>query len=606
MSSDNQCVYARNHSAGEYPSTTSVEISYNEARIALSDPKTADMEGLAQKLSTSLNLEIRRNALVPVSKLPNDIVLDIFLIVRDSEMLCGSTQWLRVTQICGYWRNITVGTPSFWSRIRHTFLHEFTLLMLERSQQVPLEVAFLGAPLFLRASLNNRNQNENQDRARKAMITAILDEIKRIRKLCFDDSALSIDVQKILATLPPDRDRMLLENLEFYCPHDCFVPDAFCPPGSLRRLRLSMVNLNWGVLYLPNLTEFAFYGCHLPEEGSGARFIAALQHMSKLEVLTVALDDVGLSESASSLSTANLGPIHLPCLRILEILSDFQDSSEFFLEQIIHPRLQELYIRRRFSSPERLTQHPSIIRAVASAIKNGDFGTPELLTIGPSLLIISNRSRQLVGQRPMLFINFTVASHPAQDTFDSIIDILVLLCMTIPNGSIGVTSPLRRISVEYLDIFEDEFVTLFGHLDFLEAIEVSPDLRTVLFGALTYAITDASTTSDSEGPNGAHDHIQQDDTLLQVPISRYFLAPTERYLFASLKSITSYAPRQTEEKIHDIHKALLLRRDWGAPIVNLQLVALDDFPWDPLHVDMLQEVVDNVVIPSNISEMSSF
>jgi hypothetical protein len=65
---------------------TSVNISHNEAQIALFDKEIAGMVGLTQNLSSLLNLKARRNAFAPVSKLPNDILLDIFLIVRDFEM----------------------------------------------------------------------------------------------------------------------------------------------------------------------------------------------------------------------------------------------------------------------------------------------------------------------------------------------------------------------------------------------------------------------------------------------------------------------------------------------------------------------------------------
>jgi hypothetical protein len=98
---------------------------------------------------TALTLKLRRNALVPISRLPPETIAIIFSFLslpRDHVQLSTRGEqyklaWLRVSHVCHRWREIALNHPRFWSYIDFTTL---TLAgateVLSRSKMAPLEL----------------------------------------------------------------------------------------------------------------------------------------------------------------------------------------------------------------------------------------------------------------------------------------------------------------------------------------------------------------------------------------------------------------------------------------------------------------------------------
>jgi len=94
-------------------------------------------------------LKLRRNALVPISRLPPEVLEPIFSFLflpdKHERPTTGgkpdSLAWLRVSHVCHRWREIALNQPRFWSRINfNTLTFTGATQVLSRSKMAPLEL----------------------------------------------------------------------------------------------------------------------------------------------------------------------------------------------------------------------------------------------------------------------------------------------------------------------------------------------------------------------------------------------------------------------------------------------------------------------------------
>lgn len=201
-----------------------------------------EIAALTARMQESISLlKTRRNELAPVSKLPDEILLQIFVVLRDSTDL-RPANWLRVMHVCQYWRHIAVGSPPLWTRL-HDPPPGLTRLQLECSQNAPLDV------VLTRTWFKNA--------APTGIFATILHEIERIRTLNFARMPPSFldTVHDILTSLGQDWEASSLESLTIGTnviagarPASIrSVTDVFHPTCLLRRLTLSSGYYSWGI-----------------------------------------------------------------------------------------------------------------------------------------------------------------------------------------------------------------------------------------------------------------------------------------------------------------------------------------------------------------------
>lgn len=172
-------------------------ISFYAAQLSVDE----GIANLSTHMEHSLLLsKTRQNELAPVSKLPDEILQQIFLVLRDSSDL-DFKKWYQVTHICRYWRNVTLGSPSLWTRLT-TSPPALIQMMLERSQKAPLQVEL--------RSLTHKHS--------VTTLTTILHEIERVRILNFLMMPHDIldTVYEILADLGRDWEASSLEQLTIH------------------------------------------------------------------------------------------------------------------------------------------------------------------------------------------------------------------------------------------------------------------------------------------------------------------------------------------------------------------------------------------------------
>lgn len=125
----------------------------NGYALALGSPEEADtalsvrLEEIARLQNECYLIKTRRNALVPIGRLPPEVLAEVFLwlMYLHIESLpyvvknCRSHHWLVVCLVCRHWRSVALSAPRLWS---HILLKpgdtERTTVFLQRSGQTAL------------------------------------------------------------------------------------------------------------------------------------------------------------------------------------------------------------------------------------------------------------------------------------------------------------------------------------------------------------------------------------------------------------------------------------------------------------------------------------
>ncbi|KAF5325570.1 hypothetical protein D9619_009995 [Psilocybe cf. subviscida] len=496
-----------------------------------------------------LEVKARWNTYAPISQLPKEILVEIFMIVKDSPH-CSFEDLHRLAQICGHWRGVAINTPALWTDLP-TGRHDYTLLMLDRSKTAPLAVYLLkDIPA--------------------ATINAVLNHIERIRTMTLDLPAGSLNDAQSFLSGSRRRKALQLEELAItshYHPLEnsrfTFSLDTFLLTSTLRQLCFSGIRFDWGVLStLPNLTHLIFDRASVTASISGKHFVAALQQMSNLETLQMSLDRIGLYNYSPTTSPEF---IHLPCLTtVLVTTTNKPDLLGHFLSHTKFPRLRHLRIECHF---RLLYDFSSIIQAAATTMDNGCFGTPEVLNIDYNHFAMSFKNGRHESSSSYAGLDLPIRSDARGAESDYAVIADVMACIANLNG--GLFSPLVRLSINIsIRLSRGQFAQLFGSLPRLKHIKVYNNLFTKLIETLS---------TDVDHPSNA--------------------PPT----FPKLRSIMWIQSTMNSQSnfldpvlFNDLHDCLIKRRDSNASIRTLDLVGC----FLQEQIEQLEDVVAEVRVRS--------
>ena len=315
------------------------------------------------KLSQQVTQELkyRRNALVPISRLPTETLAEIFSLLPGSgNEDVPYLEWIYVTHVCHRWREIALNSPYLWNHITFTELTLDAITeILARAKMSPL-------------SLEGRIDIWRADRF-IAFWRQLEAHISHTRHLNF-----SGDFQRVLERLVSPAPA--LTSLSLTYPRPCYSPPQDIPDSlfngtapKLTHLDLLGTSIGWKSPLLKGLQTLKVSTPSAVEMPTLGDWLDALNEMSQLKTLilnnaspTISVDNPPISEPQRTATLPSLthfdittsptgcalalAHLVLPALISLHVTSDSDsDSDSSDLEDI---RLLIPHVARHAHGPQ--------------------------------------------------------------------------------------------------------------------------------------------------------------------------------------------------------------------------------------------------------------
>ncbi|KAG2337675.1 hypothetical protein BDR05DRAFT_763961 [Suillus weaverae] len=359
----------------------------------------------------------RRNALVYVSRLPPEILANIFMYIMSNEESYmgtsdprGAPACLAATHVCRYWRQVALEYPILWAFIDGVSA-QWLAIMLERSKKVALVVIY-----------------NDPKPLRQCGFEQFLSHLPRITFLQLCPSPPEADrILNCLSSLPAP----LLHTFKFVV----FGDPTFARPISdtifqgqapqLRSVQLVQCCFSW--------TSCIFTGLHSLHIGSSAKrsslsqILSALRRMPELELITL---EPRSSEHVDALSVQ----VSLPRLRRIELFnSTILTATSLFSHLVLPVDVRVVLSLTKIESTQSFADLFSAIH------KNHDESVPIIRSLRVSLLygFFTLRFSTSIPEHPWthdsdirLSITFLYSSWITKP------DILFDICRTVPHRKI--------------------------------------------------------------------------------------------------------------------------------------------------------------------------
>lgn len=273
------------------------------------------------------DIRIELNKLAPISRLPPEILLEVFIIYADICRLpvrnlarkdkIPRNAWLRVTHICHAWRTLAISYPRLWTHIdilRSDAVKEW----LHRSKSLPLDVS--------NASASSSTTFGRLPAARRieALLLA-LQESHRIRNLEIRYPRFAVGYETFELAWQQRRTTML-QSVALTTHFDWYGPKGGTPiitrllrgmPERLERLELTDSYLLCKDLMYPDALKF-LKQCKWTSRGPWAETIPEILGVLGASPLLEALHLQDMEPGVDPMRDMSLVPvIHLPNLRTL-------------------------------------------------------------------------------------------------------------------------------------------------------------------------------------------------------------------------------------------------------------------------------------------------
>ncbi|KAF5316803.1 hypothetical protein D9619_006192 [Psilocybe cf. subviscida] len=478
-------------------------------------------------------------ALAPISKLPVEVLLEIFdLVIEDSDLMM---EWYQeVTHVCRYWRQLAINTPRLWTDIPADSDYNnpyWTHTALERSK-----------PALLNINLHSTRWETN---------VAVFKHIARITSLALNNCAEELNNMAFILSVVGDDARELtyltLYNTTLTEGQQVKLPASFSATTKLEHLDLRYVDIDWKspLLLAQDLTWLTLHNVPIKSAPSWDELMDALARMPRLAVLDL--------KQALPVTPPrpNTLPLYLSQLRTLIITCNEPSQARSFLSRVMFPPLYFLTIGCD-TMEQGHHDYASIIQHVVRKIPTS-FAEDFLSLTIDGTLIINNRGIKLTchsyhdnnlsagSQRQ---VNFALASESGFVLEGIIRDVLTLLRLN----------------------------TTLQSLDFRAPTTISPRGLPRLFGPIT-----TLTTISVLG--GRSFYLP---TVLQMPINH---PPPPPPSFPCLQTIhLTDVTFEREKPAESLENVLIQRYEYGAEIRTLKLVRCPG-----LDSDMVKRFADIVV-----------
>lgn len=330
----------------------------------------APEEQIAYHVTSAAHLRARLNALLPIARLPPEILGEIFsfYLLATKAIDSWSSQdyrWLVVTHVCHHWREVALNTPGLWTVIAVPGNLERTQAYISRSKQAPLRIVSLPT--------HDSVTPETQERDLECL-QLVAPEFHRAETLVLALRPRAYDAitSRFPSTTP------LLKSLEVsvfgnenwfremaYDESIAVVLDRGAAP-SLTNLRIMFYRLDWrkGVLS-PSLVSLELLCPQDPTDGvSISEIVAVIRESPLLEFLHLAYILPSFPPSTTSLPPI-ITPASLPHIQKFYTVSSAL-ASVYFLDHFVIPASAHVWLTIHSMCPN--TAIPLLARPLASKL----------------------------------------------------------------------------------------------------------------------------------------------------------------------------------------------------------------------------------------------
>jgi hypothetical protein len=247
-------------------------------------------------------LKSRRNELSPISRLPVEVLCNIFKFsLNENPTWKLPDSWTNFSQVSQHWRSSALSAAELWTNIPLNY-PRWAQEMLIRSKKAKLTIRSITSSL-------NTSDPRIIDTVRSCLC-----EMNRIKEIKFA-SIPGSKLEKFFRDIPksaPQLHTLYIQPLETaFSIDDDFLYDT----EHLQHVKLFNCNISWDSRLLTGLTRLTLQ-VSLEADSSIIQVLQALQRMPALTNLT--LKD-SIPDDSDGLST--FAVVNLPCLRVLNISS---------------------------------------------------------------------------------------------------------------------------------------------------------------------------------------------------------------------------------------------------------------------------------------------
>ncbi|KAK7023366.1 hypothetical protein VNI00_016781 [Paramarasmius palmivorus] len=239
---------------------------------------------LERTFKDNIHLRSQHNAQLPISRLPTEILADIFLYCMEHGYRRTSGNVVHLGHVCHHWRMVSVNYPPLWST--PDFSRPLLARMIvQRSKPGPLDVNLDSITFSLNPFAASPKFVVSPESV--SVMSEALAESSRIRSLEVTSDWIPFDIaQRILALF--QKPMPLLDSLAVHAykvDQPVELPITFSP--TLKKLDLMHCNVPWGIPMLANVTDLTLSGVGFPMPPTDSQLLGTLNLMPLLEHLSL-------------------------------------------------------------------------------------------------------------------------------------------------------------------------------------------------------------------------------------------------------------------------------------------------------------------------------
>ena len=247
-------------------------------------------------------LKSRRNELSPISRLPVEVLCNIFSLIEDNSIFYlgrSPESWSNFSQVSRHWRSSALSAPELWTKIPLSH-PQWAQEMLTRSKKAKLTIR---SGLFF----------DGLDPKKIGTVRSCLHEMNRVEEITLT-SLPRLILEEIFRDVPksaPQLHTLCIDSLHSGGTTFSIHEDFLCDTGRLRRVALIKCKIGWDSRFLTGLTRLT-----LDDSLEGKSSIMDLLHaLQRMPALTDLILKDSIPDDSEGLSTYPV--VDLPCLQLL-------------------------------------------------------------------------------------------------------------------------------------------------------------------------------------------------------------------------------------------------------------------------------------------------